>query len=149
MNQRKQTLLGLMSIVLSMSLVAVGCGKESDSGTTPKASVETAKPEAERQSDRDYVGEQLQSLLKLTATMCRSSWSKNSTLKSKMSNLTARDGRINSTSCLLPDKFPTFSRSMQTKPIWPAWADQGIIASISPDEIRKNDAELYESAGID
>ncbi len=46
MNQRKQTLLGLMSIVLSMSLVAVGCGKESDSGTTPKASVETAKPEA-------------------------------------------------------------------------------------------------------
>ena len=135
----------LVDVVSSRSVAA----KKAISGTTPKSSVETAKPEAERPTDRDYVGEQLQSLLKLTATMCRSSWSKNSTLKSKMSNLTAQGWK---------DKFNVLLASGQIPDIFPIDADETDMASMGGSGYHcqhftgrnpKNDAELYESAGID
>ncbi|MDF2644480.1 MAG: hypothetical protein K0Q73_285 [Paenibacillus sp.] len=137
MNQRKQTLLGLMSIVLSMSLVAVGCGKESDSGITPKASVETAKPEAgdkpieitwannfsPPEADGNYVQKQLEQKFDVkikNVKLDRQGW------KDKFNVLLA-SGQI-------PDIFPIDADETDMA----AWADQGIIASISPDEIRNN-----------
>ena len=56
------------------------------------------------------------------------------------------------------DKFNVLLASGQIPDIFPIdadetdmarWADQGIIASISSGRNSKNDAELYESAGVD
>ncbi|MDQ0919447.1 extracellular solute-binding protein [Paenibacillus sp. V4I5] len=137
MNQRKQTLLSLMCIVLSMSLVAVGCGKESDSGSTPKASVETAKPEtgdnpieimwannfSAPEVDDNYVQKQLEQKFNVkikNVKFERQGW------KDKFNVLLA-SGQI-------PDIFPIDANDTDMA----AWADQGIIASTSPDEIRNN-----------
>jgi putative aldouronate transport system substrate-binding protein len=136
-NQRRLTLLGMTSIVLSLSLVASGCGRESDSGITPKASVKTAKSEAgdnpieitwannfsPPETDDNYVQKQLEQKFNVkikNVKFDRSGW------KDKF-NLLLATGQI-------PDIFPIDADETDMA----AWADQGIIASISPDEIRQN-----------
>ncbi|MDQ0062976.1 extracellular solute-binding protein [Paenibacillus harenae] len=128
--QRKKTLLGLTGIVLSMTFVAVGCGK-------PGSFVETVKPEADDkrieitwannfnapEADDNYVQKQLEQKFNVkikNVKLERQGW------KDKFNVLLA-SGQI-------PDIFPIDANEIDLA----TWADQGIIASISPDEIRKN-----------
>lgn len=132
MHQRKKqkTLLSLTGIVLSMTFVAIGCGKLSDG-------VEAVKPEANDkrieitwannfsapEADDNYVQQQLEQKFNVkikNVKLERQGW------KDKFNVLLA-SGQI-------PDIFPIDANEIDLA----TWADQGIIASISPDEIREN-----------
>lgn len=135
--QRMKTLMSLTGIVLSMTFVATGCGKLSDSGTIPGSFVEAVEPETNDkrieitwannfnapEADGNYVQKQLEQKFNVkikNVKLERQGW------KDKFNVLLA-SGQI-------PDIFPIDANEIDLA----AWSDQGIIASISPDEIRKN-----------
>lgn len=137
MKQSKKTWLGAASIALTLSLAITGCGNgggndtsaqepastTTDTQTQKEAPIEITwannfnAPEA----DNNYVQKQLEEKFNVKITnikLERSTW------KDKFSVLLA-SGQI-------PDIFPIDANETDMA----QWADQGIIANISPDEIK-------------
>ncbi|MDQ0874524.1 putative aldouronate transport system substrate-binding protein [Paenibacillus sp. V4I3] len=126
--------LGMTSIVLSMSLIAAGCGGEKSATQTPAGSVkpgETEKPIEitwannfnAPEVDGNYVQKQIEAKFNVKITnvkMERTSW------KDKFNVLLA-SGQI-------PDIFPVDANETDMA----GWADQGVIASLNQDEIKKS-----------
>lgn len=145
--RRKKTLLGLTSAALFMSLVAAGCGTNNGSGTTPQPSADTAKPvataEAEQpieivwsnnfnapESEENLVKQKIEEKFNVkikTVKFERQGW------KEKFNVLLA-SGQV-------PDIFPIDANETDMA----IWADQGVIASLSRDEIKENMPNYMEA----
>ncbi|KRE98870.1 hypothetical protein ASG89_28305 [Paenibacillus sp. Soil766] len=140
MSNRKKTWLGLTGVVLSMSLaVTTGCSKQSDGGATPQTSAGTSAsapaingkpieivwsnnfnaPESEENLVQKKIEEKFNVKIK-TVKFERQGW------KEKFNVLLA-SGQV-------PDIFPIDANENDMA----AWADQGVIANFSRNELKKN-----------
>jgi putative aldouronate transport system substrate-binding protein len=134
MKQINKKMLSMTSIVLSMSLLAAGCGGGKTAEQTPAVSNkpgEAAKPIEitwannlnAPEADDNYVQKQLEQKFNVkikNVKFERTTW------KDKFGVLLA-SGQV-------PDIFPIDANEIDMA----TWADQGVIASVSPDEIKKN-----------
>jgi putative aldouronate transport system substrate-binding protein len=135
MKQKKNVLLGAASAVLSLSLIATGCGggnnDEAASTASPGASAKAQEKPIEiawannlnaPEVDDNVVEKYLEAKFNVKITNVkyeRTNW------KEKF-GVTLASGQT-------PDIFPIDSTEVDMA----QWADQGVIASISPDEIKK------------
>ncbi len=138
MKNRKKLWLVMTSIVLSMSLVVAGCSgnnvKNSNNGKIENAAESTSTPDGKEEpieitiannfnppeADGNYVQKQLEEKFNIkikNVKLERSTW------KEKFTVLLASGD--------IPDIFPIDANETDMV----QWADQGIIASISPEEI--------------
>lgn len=127
-------MLGMTSIVLSMSLLAAGCGEGKSAEQTSAASNKPGQAEKPieitwannynaPEADDNYVQKQLEQKFNVkikNVKFERTTW------KDKFGVLLA-SGQV-------PDIFPIDANETDMA----TWADQGVIAGISPDEIKKN-----------
>ncbi|MGN7165366.1 extracellular solute-binding protein [Paenibacillus cellulositrophicus] len=136
MKQKRRNWLGVMGIALAVSLAATGCSGKGAAGTDPQAKGTQGAQEGKEAKieivwannfnapsiDGSYVQKQLEEKFNVTIKNVkfeRQSW------KDKF-NILLASGQI-------PDIFPIDANETDMA----MWADQGIIASVSTDEIKQ------------